>query len=93
MSSLDERGDVVGEGVEVIAAGRLIGATVAAAVEADAAEALIGEGGDLVVPHSAVAAEAAEEQDRRAFSPFAPIELCAVFRCDEGHGRILSKGV
>ena len=39
----DERGDIVGEGVEVVAAGRLIGAAVAAAVEADAAEAFVGE--------------------------------------------------
>jgi hypothetical protein len=82
----DELGDVVGEGVEIVAAGGLIGAAMAAAVEADAAEALVGEGGDLVVPHSAVAAEAAQEQDRGARSPLAPIELSAIFGFDEGHG-------
>ena len=53
IEAVDERGDVVGERVEVIAAGRLIGAAVAAAVEGDAAEALFGERGHLVVPHSA----------------------------------------
>jgi hypothetical protein len=82
----DEGCDVVAERVEIVAAGRLVGATVAAAVEADAVEAFVGEGSDLVLPHSAVAAEAAQEQDRRALSPLAPIELSAVFRRDEGHG-------
>ena len=86
IEGLDERGDVVGECVEVVAAGRLIGAAVAAAIEADAAESLVREGRHLVVPHPARAAEAAQEQDRRARSPLMPIELRAVFRCDEGHG-------
>ena len=53
IEGVDELGDVVGEGVEVIAAGRLIGAAVAAAIEANAAEAFVREGGHLVVPHSA----------------------------------------
>src|ERR1700722_11263044 len=82
----DERRDVVGERVEVVAAGGLIGAAVTAPVEADAAEAFVREGGRLVVPHSAIAAEAAQEQDRAAFSPLAPEESSAVFRRDEGHG-------
>src|ERR1700759_4777838 len=60
IEAVDERGDVVGERIEVIAAGRLVGAAVAAAIKADAAEALVGEGGHLVVPHSAGAAEAAQ---------------------------------
>ena len=81
-----EGGDVVGESVEVVAAGRLIGAAVASAIEADAAEALIRECGDLVVPHSTAAAEAIQEQDLRARSPLTPIKLSAVFRCDERHG-------
>jgi hypothetical protein len=81
----DERSDVVGESVEVVARGRLIGAAVA--VEADAAEPLVGERRHLVVPHPAAAAEAIQEQDRRAGAELAPIELSAVVRCDEGHGR------
>src|SRR6202020_573463 len=82
----DKRGDIVRERVEIVAAGRLFGATVAAPVEADAAEAFVCERGHLVLPHPAGATEAIEEQDRRARSPLMPIELCAVFRCGEGHG-------
>jgi hypothetical protein len=89
---VDERGDVVGERVEIVAVGRLIGAAMAAAIEADAAESLIREGGRLVVPHAVAAAETIEEQDRGARSPLTPMEFCAVFRRDEGHGRILSSG-
>ena len=40
---VDKRGDIVRERVEIVAAGRLIGATVAAPVEADAAEAFVCE--------------------------------------------------
>jgi hypothetical protein len=84
---IDERGDIIGESVEVVAAGRLIGAAMAAAVEADAAASLVGERRHLVVPHAAAAAEAAQEQDRRAGAKLAPVELGAVVRGDEGHGR------
>src|ERR1700722_16029053 len=88
----DERRHIARERIEIIAAGRLIGAAVAAAVEADAAEAFVRERGHLVVPHPARATEAIEEQDWRARSPLMPIELCAVFRCDEGHGICPAKG-
>ena len=41
LERVDQRGDIVGEGIEIIAAGGLIGTAMAAPVEADAAEPLV----------------------------------------------------
>jgi len=77
---IDERGDVVGEGVEIVAAGGLIGTAVAAAVETDTAESFIRERGHLIVPHLAAAAQTVEEQSGGARAPLAPIKLGSVAR-------------
>jgi CO/xanthine dehydrogenase FAD-binding subunit len=50
-----ERGEIVGEDVEVVTAFGLIGPAMAAAVETDATESLVRQGRHLIVPHPAAA--------------------------------------
>jgi len=76
---------IIGKSIVVVAAGRLIRTAVATPVEADAPETVLREGGHLIVPHLTTETETVEEQNRRAVSPFPPVEVCPVFCCDEGH--------
>ncbi|GAB2954313.1 hypothetical protein GCM10027203_68010 [Nonomuraea fastidiosa] len=64
----EQGGQVVGEGVEVIAGGRTVGAAVPAPVEGDAAVAPLDEVGDLVLPHVGVQHDPGHEDDGLALA-------------------------
>ena len=83
---IDERGDIVGESVEVVAAGRLIGAAMAAAVIADDAV-VLGPGVELVVPHMEVGAERVRQHQggRAVRSGYLDMDRAAVVGIDHWH--------
>jgi hypothetical protein len=61
---LDDGLDVAGQGVEVVAAARIAGAAMAAAIEGDAAQAVAAQGHHLVAPGARRHRPAADKQDR-----------------------------
>lgn len=77
---VDHCGQVVGQGVHVIAAARRVRSPVPSPVEGDAAEAAIGQVGDLVGPHLAGERPARGENHRLALAPIAEEQLRAVLR-------------
>src|SRR5262249_1241796 len=81
----DQCRDVVGEGVEVVAACRLVRTPMAAAIEADAAKAFGNQRRELVVPHPRAEPHAVQEEDGRALTPFHIVERRSVRWFEAGH--------
>ncbi|MCY1369858.1 hypothetical protein D9M69_569160 [compost metagenome] len=82
----DQLGDVVGEGVVVVAGPGLAGAAETAAVERDDAVAALGEEQHLGVPHVGAQRPTVAEDDGLAAAPVLVIELGAVAQGQCGHG-------
>ena len=86
---LDQRREVVGVGVHVVAVPGLARAAVAAAVVGDAAVAAGGQEQHLVFPGVGAERPAVAEDDRLPGAPVLVVDLRAVFRFDEWHERLL----
>src|ERR1700735_3538702 len=74
----DQRGDILGEGIEVVAMRGLIRTAMTAAVKADAAKSLFCQGSELIIPHFRRAAKTVQKQQRRTLPPLPPEELRSV---------------
>ena len=87
---LDELGEIVGIGVEIIALPGLARAAVAATVMRDAAVAARGKEEHLVFQRVRGKRPAMAEDHRLPFAPVLKINFGSVFRLDEWHGWFLS---
>jgi hypothetical protein len=81
---LDERREVVGVGVQIVAAGGLTRAAVAATVVGDGAVAVLGQEEHLILPGVAIERPAVAEDYGLSFTPVFVIDLGAVFGRDPG---------
>src|SRR5690606_7101794 len=82
---LDERGEVIGECVHVVAVPRLVGAAVAAPVVGDASVAAGCEEEHLFVPGIRVQRPAVAEDHRLAGAPILVVDVCAILRTYRAH--------
>src|SRR5438874_1946307 len=82
---LDERREIVGISIQIVAVPGLAGAAVAAAVMRDAAVALRGQEEHLVLECVGAERPAMAENDRLPRSPILEIDLRAVVRRDRAH--------
>ena len=82
----DERREIVGVGVHLVAVPRLARAAVAAAVVRDAAVSAVGQKDHLVFPGVRAERPAVTEDDGLSRAPVLVINLRAVFGRDCGHG-------
>jgi hypothetical protein len=84
VQALDERMEIVGQGIEIIAGARIVGAAVAATIESDAGKSALRQCDHLRLPGVGIQRPGVSEDDRSAGAPATVEEFSAVMRGEIG---------